>query len=130
MTNFEYLKNLDIERCADFISSYIIDENYCELCIHKQDKCISCIEDWLKKEHKNDMPELTSGTFVLVNYNFYSVEKLGVIIDNDIYGKLVIYKDGTWEKLKNIKDGIIKIYHKNVLCFDNCGEHTVIWSKE
>lgn len=133
MTNFEWLKSLNVDDFTEWVvavaSGDVYDnvgdlKNFTSWCQEEKCRggdCDSCIKKWLKTEHVIPMPTLENGTFVGIKVLTYGTQTGVVIGDN------IIYQTGAFDSIDKVKDKIVKVY--NTKCFDGCLESNIVWSK-
>lgn len=122
MTNREWLEKLSDEEFARVVAH---DADYCfpnkvdGNCTYN--KCTKCALKWLTQEHPNPMPELKAGMFVNVKHTFGDYG-IGVVTQD-----IVVYENGGFDWISQIKNDVIAIYQTN--CFDGCNDNNIIWKK-
>ena len=83
-----------------------------------------CREAWIKwfdKERIKPMPELKVGMFVNVRHTFGDYG-IGVVTQDT-----VVYENGGFDWISQIKNDVIAIYQAN--CFDGCNDNNIIWEE-
>ena len=133
MTNFEWLKTLNLDEFTEWVgavaSGDVYDnvgdlKNFTSWCIEEKchsGNCDACIKKWLKTERVIPMPTLENGMFVTVYIPSYG-NKLGVVVEDKI-----IYKEDRFDTISMAKNNIIKVYKAS--CFDYCDDEHTIWRK-
>lgn len=124
MTNREWfvdkITTMSDEELAHFIE--VEEDLWCgDNCELYNCNCEKCMIDWLKKEHIEPMPELKVGMFVKVRHTFGDYG-IGVVTQN-----IVVYENGGFDWISQIKNDVIAIYQAN--CFDGCNDNNIIWEK-
>ena len=84
------------------------------------------IEYFLNDKDKNDIPELKQGCFVYVCSD-YNGNSLGYV---DITTNHIIYQDGDYDKIEDIKNNIVKIFSPNAFGYSGCTDKNLIWEKK